>query len=142
MPLDLGQHTKQLAPRIWSIFLLITGLCLGDLSLANPGLGNPLDSRLLTQMGTPVASMPNASAIQDWSAEDSFHMLVQIAQASASQVGASHIDVYRLTFTEACYNLRWASSVGLSGSQDQVWAGFDYLTADGQRCSIGAIDRL
>jgi hypothetical protein len=142
MPLDLRQHTQQLAPRIWSIFWLITGLCLGDLSFANPGLENPLDSRLLAQMGTPVASMPNASAIQDWTAEDSFHMVVQIAQASASQVGTAHVDVYRFTFTEACYNLRWASSVGLSGSQDQVWAGFDYLTADGQRCSIGAIDRL
>lgn len=137
MPLNLRQSTKRLAPSTWSIYSFIAGLCLSSLSLASPGLGNPLDNHLLAQMGTPVASMPNASGIQDWTAEDSFHMLVQITQAGVAQV-----DVYRLTFTEACYNLRWASSVGLSGSQDQVWAGFDYLTADGQRCSIGAINRL
>lgn len=79
-----------------------------------------------------MTSMPSASAIQDWVAEDNLNVLVEIAEEG----------VFRLTFTEACYNLRWANSIGLSGSQNKVWAGFDYLTADGQRCSIGTINRL
>lgn len=79
-----------------------------------------------------MASMPGASAIQDWAAEDNLNLLVEIAEEG----------VFRLTFTEACYHLRWANNVGLSGSQNKVWAGFDYLTVDGQRCSIGTINRL
>ncbi len=101
-------------------------------SLARPDLKSRFDDAQLSKRGTPVASMPSASAIQDWAAEDNMNLLVEIAEKG----------IYRLTFTEACYHLRWANNVGLSGSQNKVWAGFDYLTVDGQRCSIGSINRL
>lgn len=126
------QRGKKQPSVVWSITLMIGGLILASVSLANPSLQSRFDDVQLSHAGTPVRSMPSASAIQDWAAEDSLNVLVQIAEEG----------VFRLTFTEDCYNLRWANNVGLSGSQNKVWAGFDYLTVDGQRCSIGSINRL
>lgn len=117
---------------MWSTILIICGLAVSSTSLARPDLQSRFDDAQLSKKGTPVTSMPGASAIQDWAAEDNLNVLVEIAEEG----------VFRLTFTEVCYNLRWANNIGLSGSQNKVWAGFDYLTVDGQRCSIGTINRL
>lgn len=132
MPLERYHCNVKQTVRPWSIILIVAGLLLPGSILAKPNLENRLQDPLLAQQGTPVTSMPGASEIQAWAPIDTLNVLVQIAEEG----------IFRLTFTEACYNLRWADNIGLSGSQNQVWAGFDYLTADGQRCSIGSINRL
>ncbi len=82
--------------------------------------------------GTPVASVPSVSGIESWLALDNYHVVLQVAAHGT----------YRLTLPQGCHHLRWAQTLAISGSQNQAWAGFDYLTADGQQCSIGAIERL
>lgn len=132
MPLTPRTRTKPTTMAAWATTLIIAGLVTASPSLAKPNPQHQFDAAQISQRGTPVASMPSVSDIQAWAAEDSLNVLVQIAEEG----------IYRLTFTEACHNLRWANNIGLSGSQNKVWAGFDYLTADGQRCSIGSINRL
>ncbi len=92
----------------------------------------PLALLAAASYGTPVTSIPSVSQIESWAALDDYHVVLQVAAHGT----------YRLTFSESCHNLRWAQSVSISGSQNRAWAGFDYLTADGKQCSIGAIERL
>ncbi len=82
--------------------------------------------------GTPVANVPSVSQIESWLALDNYHVVLEVGRRGT----------YRLTLPEGCHNLRWAQQVAISGSQNKAWAGFDYLTADGQQCSIGTIERL
>lgn len=134
---ELPKSPRSQSMRFLQGMLLVGALAGSHAALASPNRTPSFDSTLANELGTPVPSMPNASSILSWMAEDSYHVLIEVAPTDTQEHG-----VYRLTFTEACYNLRWANSVGLSESQNQVWAGFDYLTADDQRCSISAIYRL
>ena len=49
---------------------------------------------------------------------------------------------YLLTLDRDCLGLVFASHLGVSASNNTVYAGFDYITADGQHCTIKAIERL
>ena len=46
---------------------------------------------------------------------------------------------FLLTFREPCTELDWARAIGLSSSLGTVKAGYDYVSARGQRCYIATI---
>ncbi len=81
--------------------------------------------------GKPVAKISGVEEILDWQALDEHQLLLQVSQSR----------LYRLTLGSTCY-LPYAQHVGISRSENTIWAGFDYVTADGRQCSIRSIERL
>ncbi len=113
--------------------ILVTSMAIATAhAWANAPQAPPLTQAYANVKGTPVTSVPSVSQIESWIAEDNYHVLLQVAAYGT----------YRLTLPGGCHNLRWAQQLSISGSQNRAWAGFDYLTADGQQCSIGSIERL
>jgi hypothetical protein len=54
----------------------------------------------------------------------------------------SRSDSFLLILSRDCYALPAAQRVGVSASNSTVYAGFDYITADGEQCAIQTIQRL
>lgn len=86
----------------------------------------------LPQKGVQVDSISAVSADSTWEALDNQHVLVTLGQSNR----------YLLTLTNMCPALTVAAKLGVSTSGDKVYAGFDYVTADGTRCLIKGIQRL
>lgn len=86
----------------------------------------------LLRDGEPVISIPAADAIRDFHALDDEHVMLELE-------AGQH---YLLTLNRQCVGLRWARHVGVTASQNTIWAGFDALTADGEACPIRTIHRL
>lgn len=86
------------------------------------------DAAVLARTGEPVTSIPTASDVNGFEPLDDEHVMLTS--------GDKH---YLLTLNRECYGLRWAKHVGVTASDDTIWAGFDALTADGQSCPIRAI---
>ncbi|MEQ9005080.1 MAG: DUF6491 family protein [Pseudomonadales bacterium] len=84
---------------------------------------------VLMEAGEPVTSIPSASAVQAFRAIDDAH--VMLTTEGDRQ--------YLLTLNRACVGLRWARHVGVTASDNTIWAGFDALTADGEACPIREI---
>ena len=82
--------------------------------------------------GAPVNKIRFASKIDSWHAIDARHLVLSL---SASKN-------YLITLRQDCHSLPRASQVGVSASNDTIYAGFDYITADGQRCAIQAINKV
>lgn len=89
-------------------------------------------SAMKSEPGLPVKKIRSASEIDSWQAVDQRRVLVSL---SASRK-------YLLTLNRQCPRLDSARSVGVSSSNNTIYAGFDYITADGQRCSIKSISKL
>jgi hypothetical protein len=87
------------------------------------------DPSVLQQLGEPVASIPTADAVRDFELLDEAHVMLS--------TGAE--ERYLLTLDRDCFGLRWARHVGVTASDNTIWAGFDALTADGEACSIREI---
>lgn len=94
--------------------------------IALPGLALALTT------GTPVDKISGASKIDSWEALDARHVVLSFSAEKN----------FLVTLKRACHSLPRASNVGVSASNDTIYAGFDYITADGQRCAIQTIDRL
>ncbi len=105
-----------------SRFYRIFATCL----VALPGLAVALNT------GTPVSKISGASKIDSWEALDARHVVLSFSTEKN----------FLVTLQRDCHSLPRASNVGVSASNDTIYAGFDYITADGQRCAIQAIDRL
>ncbi len=86
----------------------------------------------LPQNGVQVDSISAVSADSTWEALDNQHVLVTLGQSNR----------YILTLTNMCPALTVAAKLGVSTSGDTIYAGFDYVTADGERCLIRDIQRL
>jgi len=82
--------------------------------------------------GQPVSSIPMANRIEDFQALDDAHVMVSLADRQQ----------YLMTLNRECVGLRFAQHVGVSTSDNTIWAGFDALTADGHSCPIRQIHRL
>jgi hypothetical protein len=82
--------------------------------------------------GEPVASIPGASSIEAFRTLDNAHVMVSLADRQQ----------YLMTLNRDCLGLRFARHIGVSTSDNTIWAGFDALTADGQSCAIRTIHRL
>lgn len=87
------------------------------------------DPGSLMASGQPVASIPTADRAHGFQALDDAHVVLSVS-------GGEH---YLLTLSEQCFGLRWARHVGVTASDNTIWAGFDALTADGEACPIQAI---
>ena len=106
--------------------LLITALCLLAAAIALQTTAMP------TEPGLPVNKIPFADRISDWRAVDKRHLVVSTSPSTS----------YLLTLRRDCHTLSFASRLGVSSSNNTVYAGFDYVTSDGQRCAIQRINEL
>ncbi len=86
---------------------------------------------LLLASGKPVSKIAGVREIVDWQTLDDRHLLLELSPSR----------IYRLTLGPECH-LPYAQTVGISRSEGTIWAGFDYVTADGKQCSIRRIEQL
>ncbi|MEQ8859451.1 MAG: DUF6491 family protein [Pseudomonadales bacterium] len=110
------------------------GLLAGAAILAGPALALPPagpDASALLRAGQPVTSIPTADSVRAFEPLDEAHVMLSAGD-----------DRYLLTLNRECFGLRWARHVGVTASDNTIWAGFDALTADGEACPIREIHRL
>ena len=86
----------------------------------------------MTTPGSEVASIEGLSNVSTWQALDERRLLLSLGQKQN----------YLVTFAKICHALPYATQLGVSASNNTVYAGFDYITVDGERCSIGTINKL
>ncbi len=86
----------------------------------------------LLPAGADVKKIPFASNLDGWHAIDNRHVILTFTPAKN----------YLLTLNRDCHGLNFASHLGVTTSNDAIYAGFDYITADGRRCGIQTINRL
>ena len=85
-----------------------------------------------SEPGLPVNKIAFADSIDDWQAIDNSHLLVRMSPSKN----------YLLTLRNGCPGLSLSRHVGITSSNNTIYAGFDYVTADGRRCGIQSISRL
>ena len=95
-------------------------------------LAGPLSAMAMAPVGSPVEKIPFVSSISTWQALDERRLVLSLTEQKS----------YLVTLTHSCRALPGASHVGVSASNNTVYAGFDYITADGERCAIKHINRL
>jgi hypothetical protein len=95
-------------------------------------LANPAPALWAQHSGVAVASIRNIESISDWQTLDAQHLTLRI----------NHTKQYLLTLKRQCPQLRAARLVGVSMSNQEIWAGFDHVNADGWQCPIGQIRRM
>jgi hypothetical protein len=86
----------------------------------------------MTTPGSEVSSIEGLSNISTWQALDQRRLLLSLGQKQD----------YLVTLARVCHALPFATQLGVSASNNTTYAGFDYITADGERCAIKAINRL
>ncbi len=79
-----------------------------------------------------VPSIPSANRISDWKPLDTRRVLVSLDSSER----------YLLTLRNVCPGLNYARSVGVTMSNNTIWAGFDAITTDSTVCEIERIDQL
>ncbi len=99
----------------------------GCLLLILPGLSG---YTMLT--GEKVKKINLTEPVAAWQALDPRHIVLNLNPKQR----------YLLTLGRDCPGLTFADHLGLSTSNGAVYAGFDYLTADDQRCTIRSITKL
>jgi len=83
-------------------------------------------------LGTEVESIKDIEQISDWKTLDTRHLTLRINNAQS----------YLLTLQDQCMHLRGARIVGVSMTNQEIWADFDHIAADGRECRIDTITRL
>lgn len=86
----------------------------------------------LVRSGEPVASIPTADQVYAFKPLDYEHVVL-------STSAETH---YLVTLNRQCVGLHLARHVGVTASNNMIWAGFDVLTADGEACTIREIHRV
>ena len=86
-------------------------------------------SNALEETERLVQQIPMADLIADWQTIDDHHLLV------TSAAGQDYV----LTLRDGCFALRFAEHIGVSTSNNTIYAGFDYVTVDGHQCPIQTI---
>lgn len=89
-------------------------------------------SAMPSNLGTPVKKIPFASQISDWEVIDRHRVIV----------GRPGSKTYLLTFRDECHELTFSNRLGVSSSNNTIYAGFDYVTAGHQRCPIQHINLI
>ena len=100
------------------------------LSIAALTLTLPLAA--LTPGGDEAGKIRFADRIDHWQVIDAHKMVLAVAESAR----------YLVTFRAPCHGLRFAFNVGISSSNNTVYAGFDAVIADGMSCPIATIDRI
>lgn len=106
--------------------ILLAALLASEVSALPP---EQPDLTALVRSGEPVSSIPTADSVQAFAALDDEHVLLSLGEERS----------YVLTLNRECFGLRWARHVGVTASENTIWAGFDALTADGEACPIREI---
>ena len=91
-----------------------------------------IDQWLSHRSDQQVDHIPRVHRIEHWQALGTRHVLLGVDASRR----------YLLTLASDCHPLGWAQSVDVSRSGTAIWSYFDYLKADGERCSIGSIHQL
>ena len=112
--------TKQMMIVVSTLIILALGL------VATQSFG------MKSEPGLEVNKIKFANSIDTWQALDARHLLVRI---SANKN-------YLLTLRNTCPGLSHSRNVGITSSNNTIYAGFDYVTADGRRCGIQSISKL
>ena len=81
---------------------------------------------------TTVDRITDASEIDAYRFLDATHVLLTVDPERH----------YRLTFDAPCNHARFAERIDISRSNDEIHAGWDYVTAGGLRCRIDTIEKL
>ena len=91
-------------------------------------------SQLLGQVagGTEVESIRGIEKLTDWNTLDTQNLTLRV----------NHAEHYLLTLENPCEHLRGAQLVGVSMTNQEIWADFDHVAADGYECRIDRITRL
>lgn len=113
-----------------SLALGALAFCLAAPAAALPPPGP--DVAELVRSGEPVASIPTADRVYAFKPLDYEHVVL-------STNAETH---YLVTLNRQCVGLRLARHVGVTASNNTIWAGFDALTADGEACAIREIYRV
>jgi hypothetical protein len=108
------------------------GFITGGLAVALILLSSQYAWGMKSNPGLPVKKISFANQIDNWEVIDQTRLLVSL---SANRN-------FLLTLTRACHRLNNTTQVGVSASNNTIYAGFDYVTAAGQRCSIQSISKL
>jgi len=82
--------------------------------------------------GTDVDSIRGIEYLTDWTTIDTQHLTLRV----------NHAEQYLLTLQDPCDYLRGAQLVGVSMTNQEIWAEFDHIAADGHECRIERITRL
>ena len=107
---------------------------------ALPALGLPptadhasvLVEDLVEDLLAPVRNIESADRISGWEHLDDQHVVLRLSAE----------DQYLITLRRQCLGLNWARNVGVTMSNNTIWAGFDAITVDGNQCEIESINPL
>ena len=125
-----GFTTKRLSNRTKRVQVALSSLLAGGVLLAaSTATASPDAMRL---HGAEVDSIKNVESISDWQTLDTKHLTLKINNAQS----------YLLTLDDQCMHLRGARMVGVSMTNQEIWADFDHVAADGWECRIDTITRL
>jgi hypothetical protein len=80
----------------------------------------------------PVRSIESANRISGWEHLDDQHVVLRLSAQ----------DQYLITLRNRCLGLSWALNVGVTMSNNTIWAGFDAITVDGNQCEIELINPM
>lgn len=84
------------------------------------------------ELGREVDSIQNIETLSEWTTLDTRRLTLRVNKSQN----------YLLTLQEHCEHLRGARLVGVSMSNQEIWADFDHIAADGYECRIDRINRL
>ncbi|MCZ6619899.1 MAG: DUF6491 family protein [Gammaproteobacteria bacterium] len=86
----------------------------------------------VSNLGESVLSITSANRISDWEHIDAQHVVLSM----------SPDERYLLTLKRQCGGLSWAQHIGVTMSNNTIWAKFDAVTTDGLQCPIERINRV
>lgn len=92
----------------------------------------PPNAADLPRGGAPVTNIPAANQISAWQPLDQRHVVVSLGSQQS----------YLITLRKVCPGLTLARNVGVTMSNNTIWAGFDAITTDAMHCEIQHIERL
>jgi len=109
-----------------------TGLALIASLTANAAAPAPIHTQVSGLTGTEVDSIRGIENLTDWTTLDTQNLTLRV----------NYAEHYLLTLKDPCEHLRGAQLVGVSMTNQEIWADFDHVAADGYECRIDRITRL
>ncbi len=109
-----------------------TSLALFTSLSASAATPTQIDVKALGSGGTEVDSIRGIESLTDWTTLDTQNLTLRV----------NHAEHYLLTLQDPCEHLRGAQLVGVSMTNQEIWADFDHVAADGYECRIDTITRL
>ena len=112
---------------IWSLMFVSLAYTVPAAALTHPEAPAKAPS-----LGETVRSISSANLISGWEHIDAQHVVLSL----------SSDERYLLTLKRQCGGLSWAQHIGVTMSNNTIWAEFDSVTTDGLQCPIKQINRV